>query len=794
MLHLATLNEKKEMFDRLIELGADPMLRNNDGLTAFTLSVRFSLWGMFRHIWNRHFSKAYWSFGNVAANFVDYQQFEAVSNGMGAFGSVHEIDRCINALVYRYIQHPGYNANKSDNHENPRANDNHTKHREQIKHSISSYCQRKLSSYLSYLNSQRESQIVGMLEKQESMNWQKNERLQYKSYGDAKSAVQLITHFRPEGWYANTKELMEEVVSLKWSHGYYLVHIADSLIPFCVIILIFCLMWWQRQLNVLEHNFWWAEGPISAPNPNSGIEGACGWSAMRDSNSGRLQAVLASYGVISLLRLARIQSRLRPTDLDENIDWKISTDELIQFLYVNLESILHTIAAGLFLTIFFSRGAAGDACSIDFVRTEKNCTSIAALALFFNLFIVCKPYKGFGLLVLTWYQFLLSEVFNFLVMYGMIFTAFLIALQTVHNANYAYLMWMDQTDSIFPQVQQAIGKLYPNASSETSLTYLQNTNPTSANLLLTSDVQLNGCYNFRRSLADTAFTLLEVSFGDGLADSLEQARYRPYECAGFNPDNITVYLVILWVFVTNVLILNMLIAIMTDTLDEQREKLSSVWLIDISKRVLRYDHFFPELAPRMARPVQRNSFFSRTYVYARLDDLRLILYCIPEFHFVLKILHLLHAMQASSDLQQPWKNIKDAILKYEDMLGIKSENFNCWNSLLFILHPHSTALRRIYGIDLKAAQFGQLACKTLMENDMLINVNDQQWLIHLIPLLEKLKQTLQNSKLKLSPRTGSKSANADKPTAGEEQESASSICTSDPVQRSRSTTIMWGSG
>ena len=274
MLHLATLNEKKEMFDRLIELGADPMLRNNDGLTAFTLSVRFSLWGMFHHIWNRHFSKTYWSFGNLAANFVDYQQFEAVSNGVGAFGSVHEIDRCINALVYGYIQNPGNNANKTDNHKYPRNNDDHTKHQEQIEHSISSHCQRKLSSYLSYLNNQdrgiqRESQIVGM-----QVN---EERLQYKSHRDAKSAVQLITHFRPEGWYANTKELMEEVVSLKWSHGYYLVHIADSLIPFCVIILIFCLMWWQRQLNVLEHNFWWAEGPISAPNPNSGIEAACGW-------------------------------------------------------------------------------------------------------------------------------------------------------------------------------------------------------------------------------------------------------------------------------------------------------------------------------------------------------------------------------------------------------------------------------------------------------------------------------------------------------------------------------------
>ena len=93
---------------------------------------------------------------------------------------------------------------------------------------------------------------------------------------------------------------------------------------------------------------------------------------------------------------------------------------------------------------------------------EKSATSIAALGLFFNLFILCKPYKGFGLLVLTWYRFLLADVFNFLVMYGMIFVAFLMALQTLHNASYDYLLWMDQTDTILPQVQEAINKIYPS--------------------------------------------------------------------------------------------------------------------------------------------------------------------------------------------------------------------------------------------------------------------------------------------------------------------------------------------
>ena len=41
---------------------------------------------------------------------------------------------------------------------------------------------------------------------------------------------------------------------------------------------------------------------------------------MWGSRSGTMQIVLVAYAVPSLLRLALVQSRLRPTDLDEDLD------------------------------------------------------------------------------------------------------------------------------------------------------------------------------------------------------------------------------------------------------------------------------------------------------------------------------------------------------------------------------------------------------------------------------------------------------------------------------------------
>ena len=566
---------------------------------------------MFRHIWERHFTIPYWRFGSVEADVVDYSQLETNMSGLGANLSSRDLGRNVDALIFLRIACELGSPDAQPPDQVPAT----------VRSKVRAWCEKELGDVAL-------GRIFPGTAGEDSSQSTEPGRIQKRS-PHFKSAVELITMFRPAGWYEHTRGLMRKLVLRKWSRGYYLVHFADTVLPFGLILLLFGLMWWRRRLSVLEHNFWWSDAPVAAPAPRVGPEGSCGWGAIRDSDSGRLQAALVVYGVPSLLRLAKVQSRLRPTDLDEDLNWKMSRDEVVNFAFMNLESLFHIIAAGLFVTIGAARVAGqrtGDAykCDVSSLRTEKNATSIAALVLFFNLFIVCKPYRGLGVLVQTMYRFLLKDVFHFLVMYGMLFLAFLLALQTLHNANAEYLTWMDATDEILPRVERA-----------QNLTYLANNNlpPTAASLLAT-ETALGGCLTKRRSLVDTAFAMMEISFGDGLADAIEAARTKPYDCAGFTPDFLTSGLLVFWVFITNVLFFNMLVAMMNKTFDDEMEGIESKMLLDVSYRILRYERYFPELAERIERLDQGESVFDFQYWKSLVEDLLLVLYCVPEIHFL----------------------------------------------------------------------------------------------------------------------------------------------------------------
>jgi hypothetical protein len=790
MLHLAALNGQTDMFDQLISMGADLSATNEDGLTAFTLCARFGLWDMYGHISKRHFTNNLWRFGNVVANDLDYVQFEPRNNGFMSFVSVCEIDLCLDALMLHYIENmvrekisssnSTYVEHKSTEVENIRQDpdrmDGQFEYHEKMGRKVAFWCEERLSEFLR----------LGAGEKKDPSKIQQAKYYNVSRTQQTKSAVRLITLFRPDGWYEHTKDKMEEIVSSKWSQGYYLIHIGDSLLPYCLIILIFGLMWQQRRIHVLEHHFWWSSDSIRAPKPNDGVESACGWASIRDSYSGRLQATLIIYCVPSLLRLAMVQCRLRPSDLDENVDWEISSEEVVNFMYLNLESLLHIVTAGLFIVMGAARVLAGDECDAWFVKMEKNATAISALGLFFNLFILCKPYRGFGLLVLTWYRFLLADVFNFLVMYGMVFVAFLIALQTLHNANISYLMWMDQTDIIFPQVQAAIGILFPEAAS-LNLTYLENSNAPSSYKLLTTETVLDGCLGKKKMIMDTAFALLEISFGDGLADALEEARTKPYECAGFKSDHLTGYLLVFWVFLTNTLIMNMLIAMMNHTFDKQIGNLNEVWLLDISKRIMRYELAFPELAPRMAKPVHLHSLHSTKYWLDRLGELHIILFCIPEVHFVVMIRQMITVVVTRRDFLESavgnqsgddltWmkvKNIIDGFHHSDTSRGMLccTGHSTFWDILL---HPHAAFLDHCHGVSLKAVTFG---CYAEKEASKMIELHKkygqeaevptvQGRLVFLILRLERLKDSLENSKLKIEHQEGGKKVCGGRPDAG----------------------------
>ena len=270
--------------------------------------------------------------------------------------------------------------------------------------------------------------------------------------------------------------------------------------------------------------------------------------------------MLLAYSVPSLIRLALLHWRIRPSDLDPVQNMKISFDEMVDFAYLNLESLLNLVLSALFITIFAERVLAGEECEVDHVRGEKNATAIACIFLFLNLLVSGKPYKGVGYLVLTIYRFLVKDIFNFVIMYSIFFVAFLLALQTMHNADHVYLNWMEYTTTIFPQIQAVTrGKAYLNNANI----------PASANQLLQTDMAVDGCQSHMLAIYSTAFSLLEISFGDGLADGLSAARGTDYECAGFRESGLVAMILVFWVFLTNVLILNMLIAMMDTTMDRQ---------------------------------------------------------------------------------------------------------------------------------------------------------------------------------------------------------------------------------
>ena len=587
-LHLAAWNGKTAMLDRLVELGANMHAMNKDGLTAFTLATRYGVWTSFNHIWKHRLTKTLWRFGNVIKEAVDYSSFDY--KGLVGFGSRAQAYAIRDALLEIYHElspSADHDSLKNTLFRSPSPAtpdiadadkavwwDLHHKHKSVMDLLARFVVWKKRLQYTR----------AGQVKIQQKEN---DGDVDYFIDRDATSAVRLITLFRPSGWYKEAGNLLEEVVLLKWAAGFHLVHLGQNVLPFCIVLALFSIMWIYREINVLQHDFWWAEPQavahiaIVAPGapvlqnpivgsvgqlqqliagqvvgrPTSvtgllppdlgGPESMCGWEAISGSTSGALQVVLILYGVPSLLRLAYAQRRIRPTDLDEDQNSRISFDELVNFIYFNLESLLHIVLSFLLVVIGASRVAAGPECDTEHLRGEKNAMAVAAIFFFFNLFIVCKPYKGIGLMVLTIYRFLVNDVFNFLVMYSIFFTAFLLALQSLHNANHVFLAWMDSTTVVVSQIEALTG----------NTAFLQNANiPSSDNQLMNTYMAIEGCQMYRRTIYDTAFTLLEVSFGDGFSDGLLESRRQDYTCPGFSPDNIVGYIIVFWVFLTNVLV------------------------------------------------------------------------------------------------------------------------------------------------------------------------------------------------------------------------------------------------
>ena len=103
MLLLAAWNNKPDMYDRLVQMGATADIRNADGLTPFSLTARHGMWDMFHHIWDRHMRQVAWRFGNVERTTTEYKLFDW--KGLVSFESRSEAQNCKERLISLYVDH-----------------------------------------------------------------------------------------------------------------------------------------------------------------------------------------------------------------------------------------------------------------------------------------------------------------------------------------------------------------------------------------------------------------------------------------------------------------------------------------------------------------------------------------------------------------------------------------------------------------------------------------------------------------------------------------------------------------
>jgi hypothetical protein len=507
LLHLAAWNGQQEMYDWLVQQKANQFAVNDFGLTPLTLTVRFGFWEMFKHIRTKHLIRSGWKFGNVILEQDDYSQLDWRSTG--TFHTDGAIQKYLNHLAIQYMTNKNNlkchgimmkgvledfkfkfdedtmdsvvaksidtaNALGEEIQENKKRIDlirtmmNFLQERTKR---VNQECQ---NSRLSVQNENENSEdlfsrIQTVLDTDVSaddvtLKLTDDDQSNIRDSEAFLGAVTIITLFRPAKWYENAHSCVERVVLKKWNKVYGLVHLGNSIIPYIVILVLFCYMWHWRRLSILDHGMWWSDSRVYAPITDPSVEAMCGWRAIRDSKSGRLQAALIIYFVPSLLRLALVQRRLRPMDLDEDGDMVISVEEVKQFMYVNLESLLHISIGGLIIAIGTTRVLAGPDCDSTYLVVEKNTTSMAALLLFVNLLFVARPIKIVGLLVLTLYRFLVTDVFRFLIVYSAFFIAFLIALQMLNNTHEGFLAWMENDeDTLLPKMDKIQDDLRHNS-------------------------------------------------------------------------------------------------------------------------------------------------------------------------------------------------------------------------------------------------------------------------------------------------------------------------------------------
>ena len=589
MLHLAAWSGSKQTFKWLIENGADKNRLNKDGMSPLSLTACFGLWDMFKHIHSTYFVQSVWEYGTLSLIEEDMSHIDTNNN----VDDLRSIDDCVDRLLpllgkvqarcaviqWQTLERARYE-------------------RDEV------YTKRILQDFFERGHEAEFNKVMHRGDFDSSC---------FSQYANASEpflgVVEVIGIKKPLGWYEAAKDLVEPCMISKWNNIYNLVYLGQSVLPNAIIFIMFGLMWSKRELQILS-----LDGIDMIVARSDSPEAGCGWSAMIGSYSGNLQLALVVYGVPSMLRSAWAQRRVYLSDIDEDGDLNFSYKEILGFLYQNSEPIFCLLLSALFVSMTAARIAAGDECVSAPLQLEKNSMVFIGLFLFANLLNLVKPFKSFGSLVLSTLQILATDVVTFGVMYMSLFAAFLFAISTINLAYNDLLQELSSSDS---------------TSTSARFSVLKNTGAGG------SSSSVSGCEVRVLTTIDTSYRLLTLSLGDGLADTILMYRnIADDSCAGFKPDQLLGLFYIAWIVLTNILQLNLLIAMMTNTFDKTSFKINRVWLLDICRRICRFEKVFPELRDRARAPQPAFSPWSISFWKAVGTDLLIVIHCLPEIHFL----------------------------------------------------------------------------------------------------------------------------------------------------------------
>eukprot|EP00291_Cryptomonas_curvata_P024454 CAMPEP_0172156042 /NCGR_PEP_ID=MMETSP1050-20130122/2967_1 /TAXON_ID=233186 /ORGANISM="Cryptomonas curvata, Strain CCAP979/52" /LENGTH=1139 /DNA_ID=CAMNT_0012825019 /DNA_START=308 /DNA_END=3727 /DNA_ORIENTATION=+ len=588
-LHLAAWNGSVEIFTWLMEQKADLKAVNNDGLSPLSLTARYGLWDMFGFIRKKFLAHSMWQYGHVLCSDFDFSHIDSSRNIQDHKDNEAEKKRLCSILRLLEEKYPSkapkLPCSLSETGPESSSLDHDT-----------SWCFDRQSIMRSAALAIQDAKAEGA-EQPGGFPFLKSRFI---------GTLEVIRLYRPEGWYDAIKDCVEDLALKKWRKCYHLVYIGETCIPTFVTFVLFGLMWQYRKLALMENSGvpgWFAPRP-----PADDLEAQCGWASIQNSLSGRLQAVLVIYGVIAMLGVAAMQQRIGIHELDAKRYNSKKRFNAADFFYLNLKAVFCTIASAMFIAIGTARVMAGPECKTVYLNAEKNATAIAGLFLFTNLLNMLRPIQIFGAFFITIFKMIVTDLFRFSVVYLSLFLAFLIAIQTLYAANNHFVtnLVADSLQNIsdFPTRRKttAGGSVRPSAD----------------------DVML--CSAKIMSTSDTAYKMLTVSLGDGFSDILQDSRARQDPtCGGFQVDYLLSVIYFAWIVLTNILTMNLLIAMLSRTFTSNFEASRDNWILDIVARVIRYEISYPELRQRAHRPT-RTTFSLK----ALREDISLALVCLPE--------------------------------------------------------------------------------------------------------------------------------------------------------------------